>query len=232
MPSTRRAVEHPFQCEHDRRQEARFRHPQSLRDYLREFNLAVGAEAPLQLHTAGVEVVTGLTRTDRVAAAITGTEPRARRDWIERGACSDAPEPCSHTQGDQPLHPEGGHERIRDEGASHTGSPRWSADFRSWLDAGGSAYAIYIDDHGEEQWAYPLRSSVARMERSGSGIDRLAAAYLYLLRRCRMNYREAWQVQCGRFADPAIFDAAEAWAAEALRRWYLAFIMRPGVGLA
>lgn len=112
-------------------------------------------------------------------------------------------------------------------GGSHMGGPRWSAEFRAYLDAGGSPFATYVDDHGEEQWAYPLRSSIKRLEQSRSGVDRSAAEYLYLLRRCRGNAREAWAAQVGALARTTILDVSDSWALECLRRWWKAFVERP-----
>lgn len=112
-------------------------------------------------------------------------------------------------------------------GGSHLGGPRWTADFRAYLDAGGSAFATYVDDHGEEQWAYPLRSALRRMDNSRSRIDQLAAAYCYLLRRCNGHHREAWAAQLGMLADPALVDWADSTATEALRRWWSYYTSRP-----
>ena len=112
-------------------------------------------------------------------------------------------------------------------GGSHLGGPRWMHEFRAYLTAGGSPFATYTDDMGEEQWAYPLRSSIKRMETSSSRIDRSAAEYLYLLRRCRGHHREAWAAQVGTLARETILDVADAWATECLRRWFGYYVQRP-----
>jgi hypothetical protein len=112
-------------------------------------------------------------------------------------------------------------------GGSHLGGPRWTHEFRAYLTAGGSPFATYTDDMGEEQWAYPLRSSIKRLDISGSRIDRSAAEYLYLLRRCRGHHREAWAAQVGILARDSILDVADAWATESLRRWWARYVERP-----
>lgn len=119
--------------------------------------------------------------------------------------------------------------KAPDSGGSHMGGPRWTADFRAYIDAGGSPFAIYVDDHGETQWSHPLRSALRRMDLSSSNIDRLAASFCYLLRRCHGNHREAWAAQLGRLADPALVDVADSWAAESLRRWWRFYVERPRI---
>jgi hypothetical protein len=117
--------------------------------------------------------------------------------------------------------------RVIDSGGSHLGGPRWTQDFRAYLDAGGSPFATYVDDVGEEQWAWPLRSSIKRMDLSASRIDRSAAEFLYLLRRCRGHHREAWAAQVGALGRGTILDVADSWATESLRRWWGHFVARP-----
>ena len=99
-----------------------------------------------------------------------------------------------------------------DAGGSHMGGPRWTTAFRAYVTGGD------CDTDRDGEWRWPLRSSVFRLSVSRSGTDRLAARYVFLLMHHRFNVREAWAVQCGALADPAIADAAEAWALVALHR--------------
>ncbi|GMU80032.1 MAG: hypothetical protein AMXMBFR46_28200 [Acidimicrobiia bacterium] len=105
-----------------------------------------------------------------------------------------------------------------DAGGSHLGTPRWSHDFRTYIT--GGPFGTDVSEDGVTYWLRPLASSIARMDISSSGADRLAARTVHALPFHRYNVRETWTAQCGRFADPAIADAAEAWAADALRRWW------------
>jgi hypothetical protein len=184
----------PFHRAYTASLEAKLRHPQTPREYLREFRSACDAEAPERSHGSGVE-----------AERVTGSQVATA---IVRGLPLPAPE----------------------GGPSSMGGPRWTHEFRAYLDAGGSPFSTYIDDHGEEQWAYPLRSSIKRMEQSRSGVDRSAAEFLYLLRRCRNGPREAWAIQCGKvgvIAAGNVLEVADTWANECLRRWYGYFMERP-----
>lgn len=112
-----------------------------------------------------------------------------------------------------------------DSGGSHLGTPRWSHDFRAYLT--GSPFAVDVAEDGVPHWRRPLRSSVARLELSSSGVDRLAARTVHALPFHHYNVRETWESLCGRLADPAIAHAADAWAAEALRRWWERYVEMP-----
>lgn len=112
-----------------------------------------------------------------------------------------------------------------ESGGSHLGTPRWSHDFRTYLM--GSPFATDVAEDGVTYWLRPLASSIARMELSATGADRLAAQTVHALPFHRYNVRETWMAQCGRFADPAIVDAADAWAADALRRWWGYYVEMP-----
>lgn len=107
------------------------------------------------------------------------------------------------------------------DGGSKLGTPRWSNEFRAYVTGND------CDTTRDGDWRWPLRSSVFRLSVSRSGTDRLAAAYVWLLCRNRFHVREAWAMQCGILADPAIADAAEAWASEALRRWWRRYVEQP-----
>lgn len=120
----------------------------------------------------------------------------------------------------QRLH-RGGVEWEPGEGGSHLGTPRWTDAFRRYVTG------TDCDTTADGDWVWPLRSSVFRLSISRSGTDRLAARYVWLLAHHRMGVREAWAAQCGRLADPAIADAAEAWAMEALRRWWRRYVELP-----
>jgi len=109
------------------------------------------------------------------------------------------------------------HERPFDGG----GTPRWTVAFRSYI-TGPDCETTKDGD-----WRWPLRSSLFRLSISRSATDRLAAAFCWLLIHHRYSVREAWAVQCGVLADPAIADAAEAWAGEALTRWWRYFAEQP-----
>ena len=100
------------------------------------------------------------------------------------------------------------------DGGSKLGTPRWNVAFRAYLTGND------CDTTHEGDWRWPLRSSLFRLSISRSGTDRLAAAFCWLLIHHRYNVREAWAAQCGVLADPAIADAAEAWAGVALARWW------------
>ena len=108
-----------------------------------------------------------------------------------------------------------------DSGGSALGTPRWTAAFRSYVTGGD------CDTTDDGEWRWPLRSSLFRMSISRSGTDRLAARYAFLLIHHRFSVREAWAMQCGILADPAIADAAESWAATALTRWYGYHVQHP-----
>ena len=107
------------------------------------------------------------------------------------------------------------------EGGSKLGSPRWTTAFKAYV-TGNECETTKDGD-----WRWPLRSSLFRLSISRSGTDRLAAAFCWLLIHHRYNVREAWAAQCGPFADPAIGDAAEAWAMEALGRWWKLYVEQP-----
>lgn len=111
------------------------------------------------------------------------------------------------------------------EGGSHLGTPRWSHDFRACLT--GSPFAVDVAEDGVLHWVRPLRSSLARMDLSASGVDRLAARMAHALPLHRYGTREAWAALCGPLADPAIAYAADAWADEALRRWWSYYTEMP-----
>jgi hypothetical protein len=106
-------------------------------------------------------------------------------------------------------------------GGSHLGTPRWTVAFRSYITGSD------CDTTQDGDWRWPLRSSVFRLSISRSGTDRLAAAFVFLLIHNRFHIREAWSAQCGILADPAIADAAEAWAMVALSRWWGRFVEAP-----
>lgn len=112
-----------------------------------------------------------------------------------------------------------------ESGGSHLGTPRWSHDFRTYLM--GSPFATDMAEDGVTYWLCPLASSIARMNISPSGEDRLAAQTVHALPFHRYNVRETWMAQCGRFADPAIAYAANSWAADALRRWWGYYVEMP-----
>lgn len=115
----------------------------------------------------------------------------------------------------------GGVEWEVNAGGSALGSPRWTGAFRGYVTGND------CDATDEGEWRWPLRSSLFRLSISRSGTDRLAAAFCWLLIHHRYSVREAWAAQCGVLADPAIADAAEAWASEALRRWWDRYVERP-----
>ena len=106
-------------------------------------------------------------------------------------------------------------------GGSALGTPRWTVAFRSYVTGPDT------DTTEEGDWRWPLRSSLFRLSISRSGTDRLAAAFCWLLIHHRYSVREAWAAQCGVLADPAIADAAEAWASVALSRWWRFFVEQP-----
>lgn len=115
----------------------------------------------------------------------------------------------------------GGVEWEPGDGGSKLGTPRWTAAFRAYVTGND------CDTTQDGDWRWPLRSSLFRLSISRSGTDRLAAGYCWLLIHHRYNVREAWAAQCGVLADPAIADAAEAWAAVALTRWFHRYVERP-----
>ena len=115
----------------------------------------------------------------------------------------------------------GGVEWEPGDGGSKLGTPRWTVAFRSYI-TGPDCETTKDGD-----WRWPLRSSLFRLSISRSGTDRLAAAFCWLLIHHRYSVREAWAAQCGVLADPAIADAAEAWAAESLRRWWRYYVEQP-----
>lgn len=159
----RAAMLAPHRREHERSVEARLRHPQSLRDLLRELREAIDAESVERLHVAGVE-------------------------------------------------PE-----------SQLGAPRMSPRMASRL---GPALATTERD-GDERWVWPHRSALARLALSRSGVDRAAASMVALLPLHRYHAREAWAAQAGALARPEALEAADAWAAEALRRWWREYVTPP-----
>ena len=112
---------------------------------------------------------------------------------------------------------------VEGEGGSHLGTPRWTADFRRYI--AGSPYATY-EQGTEVHWVAPHRSALARME-NGSSVTRAAAGMVWLLPLNRYSPREAWSVQVGRLANVVAIEAAEAWAFEALRRWWVFFCEQP-----
>jgi hypothetical protein len=173
MADARDALHRPYRQQHEATTRDRFeRHPQRLRDYIRELKDAVEAETVTRLHKGGVE-----------------WEPRRDDD--------------------------------SDSGGSKLGTPSWTAQFRAFI----TGPACSIDEEGE--WRWPLRSSLFRLSVSRSGTDRLAAGFVFLLTRSDYSVRAAWARQCGVLADPAIADAAEAWAAESLRRWWELYVDLP-----
>lgn len=115
----------------------------------------------------------------------------------------------------------GGVEWEPGDGGSALGTPRWSAQFRAYVTGPD------CDVTHEGEWRWPLRSSLFRLSISRSGTDRLAARFAWLLIHHRYNVREAWSAQCGVLADPAIADAAEAWAVVALTRWWHRYVEQP-----
>lgn len=157
----------PFRKAHEASTVARWeRHPQRLRDLVRELQDAHEAEVVTRLHRGGVE-------------------------W-------DA-----------------------NSGGSKLGSPRWTVQFKAYITGPDT------DTTEDGDWRWPLRSSLFRLSISRSGTDRLAAAFCWLLIHHRYNVREAWAAQCGVLADPAIADAAEAWAMESLSRWWKRYVEQP-----
>jgi hypothetical protein len=164
----------PFKAEHERSTAARWdRHPQRLRDLVRELHEARESEMGTiaRLHGGGVE-----------------WEPMVEGEYY---------------------------------GGSKLGTPRWDARFRRYI----TGPDCETTEDGD--WRWPLRSSLFRLSISRSGTDRLAAAFCWLLIHHRYNVREAWAAQCGVLADPAIADAAEAWASEALGRWWKRYVEQP-----
>lgn len=115
----------------------------------------------------------------------------------------------------------GGVEWEPGDGGSALGTPRWSHAFRRYVTGND------CDTTQDGDWCWPLRSSVFRLSVSRSGTDQLAARFVWLLIHNRFHVREAWAQQCGPLADPAIADAAEAWAGEALRRWWRRYVELP-----
>lgn len=185
----RAALLSPHQVEHDASEAARFRHPQTLHDYVRELRAAVEAESVDRLHMAGVE-------------AEAGPSPRLIATAIAQGR--DIPR--------------------AEGGGSHLGTPKWSHDFRTYLE--GSPFATYPDG-AAYYWVHPLRSSVARMENDGSGITRLAARTVHALPFHRYAVRDTWWSLCGPFANGDAEYMAETWTHEALRRWYGFYVEQP-----
>ena len=118
------------------------------------------------------------------------------------------------------LH-KGGVEWEPGAGGSKLGTPSWTVAFRHYITGPD------CETTEEGDWRWPLRSSLFRLSISRSGTDRLAAAFCWLLIHHRYNVREAWAAQCGVLADPAIADAAEAWAGEALGRWWGRYVEQP-----
>jgi hypothetical protein len=110
-----------------------------------------------------------------------------------------------------------------DKGGSHLGTPRWTADFRRYI--AGSPYATY-EEGTDVQWVSPHRSALARME-NGSAVTRAAAGLVYLLPLHRYSTREAWSIQVGRLANTQAMEAADAWAYESLRRWWVYYCEQP-----
>ena len=110
------------------------------------------------------------------------------------------------------------------EGGSHLGTPRWTADFRAFIT--GSPCAIFDDGTGT-YWRYPLRSALFRMTVSGSGTTRSAAEYVFYLPFDGYSVRDAWGRQLGIMARPSANEVAEAWAAEALKRWWGFYVEQP-----
>lgn len=143
-------------------------------------------------------------------------QPTRLRDFIRE--LQDAVE--SETMAVARLH-QSGVEWEPGAGGSHLGSPRWTAAFRAYVTGND------CDTTVDGDWRWPLRSSLFRLSVSRSGTDRLAAAFVFLLMRHRYHVRDAWAQQCGVLADPAIGDAAEAWASEALRRWWARYVELP-----
>lgn len=115
----------------------------------------------------------------------------------------------------------GGVEWDAQSGGSKLGSPRWTVQFKAYVTGND------CDTTEDGDWRWPLRSSLFRLSISRSGTDRLAAAFCWLLIHHRYNVREAWAAQCGVLADPAIADAAEAWAEFALARWWGRYVEQP-----
>lgn len=112
-----------------------------------------------------------------------------------------------------------------ESGGSHLGTPRWSHDFRTYI--AGGPFGTDVAEDGVTYWLRPLASSIARMDISAAGEDRLAAQTVHALPFHRYNVRETWMALCGRFADPAIAYAAVPWAADALRRWWGYYVEMP-----
>jgi hypothetical protein len=190
----RAALASPHKAAYTASIEKRWKQPETLPEYLKEFRSACDAEVPGDLHQGGVEAER--ITTSQVATAIAQGLPLPTLDGGARRGPS-------------------------------IGGPRWTHEFRAYLDAAGSPFSTYIDDHGEEQWAHPLRSSIKRMDLSKSGHDRSAAEFLYLLRRCRGNVHLAWTAQVGPLARTTSLNAATAWATECLRRWWGHYVERP-----
>lgn len=160
-PRGRLDLESPYQRDHERSNMARLRHPQSLRDLMRELRDAVEAESVERLHVQGVEPESAL------------------------------------------------------------GAPKMSPRMLSRL---GAATAVNED---ETAWVWPHRSALYRMGLARSGVTRSAGEFVALLPTHRYNVREAWAVQAGSLIRPAALDVAEAWAEEALRRWWGHYIEQP-----
>ena len=179
----------PYRRDHERSKDVTLRHPQTLRDYLRELREANEAEVVAKLHGGG-----GLSAPpERTGKG----DPLSWNIQTASTHASHAIEPGSR------------------------GTPRWTHAFRAYITGAD------CDTSEDGEWRWPLRSSLFRLSIGRSGTDRLASAYVWLLPHHRYGVREAWAAQCGILADPAIADAAEAWAAEALRRWWACYVEQP-----
>jgi hypothetical protein len=107
------------------------------------------------------------------------------------------------------------------EGGSKLGTRRWTVPFRAYVTGND------CDTTEDGEWRWPLRSSLFRLSISRSELDRLAAAFVFLLLRHGFDVRQAWAQQCGILSDPAINEVATVWAADALRRWWREYLQQP-----
>jgi hypothetical protein len=199
----RQLREAPYTPEYDRSLRQVAEEPRTFTDCIRAVRRAVDAEVIDQLHINGVE-------TER------GTTVRMRAEAIARRV--ELTGPVDENQGYQPRSA-----WLRERDPIDT--PKWNPDFRAYI--AGSPFATDTAEDGVLYWVTPLRSSLARMDISASGIDRLAARTIHALPLHRYNARETWTALCGKFADPAIADAAETWVRAAILRWWGYYMEMP-----
>jgi hypothetical protein len=200
----RQALERPFSAEHERSIARIAAEPRNLTEGIRALRRAVNAEMVGALHQVdGVESDPGTTPRVIAQSVIHNTplersEPNA--DYRPKSAWLNEKEPLS--------------------------TPRWSHDFRTYI-TGSYPFATDVAEDGVMYYVRPLASSLARMENSSSGRDRLAARTVHALPFHRYHPEETWWALVGKLANREAEYMARTWAEDALKRWWGYYVQMP-----